>query len=275
MICPKCGTNVPDNSAFCSFCGDRLAGMPGRQQYAQQQYDQQPYGQQQQYGQQQPYGQQQYGQQPYGQQPYGQQQYGQQPYGQTPYVQINNRSVAGDQPFGQTPYGQQPYGQQPYGQRPQSEFDRRMDQAFSPENIMKQPFVQRANWAGMGAAMLCFIATFLPYIYASGYGFHTSVSLLEGNAVIAIIYMVLAAGAMVLSIFGIHIGVICAGAAVTIWNIIETASGAESMRELSQFGGYSVGYYMLWAAGLAMLIGGIIWLLVSSSKNGSQQPPIR
>ncbi len=285
MICPKCGTNVPDNSAFCTYCGTQVSQMPGQQQYNQQpQYGQQPYGQQQynqqpQYGQQ-PYGQQQYNQQPqYGQQPYGQQQYNQQPqygqqqpygqqYGQTPYVQINNQSSAGNQPFGQ------PYGQQPYGQRPQSEFDRRMNQAFSPENIMKQPFVQRANWVGMGASILCFIATFLPYVYASAYGFSATASMLEGNVVIAIIYMVIALGGLVLSIFGIHAGVICAGAAITIWNIIETASGMDSMRDIARYGGYSIGYYLFWAAGLAMIIGGIIWQLMRSSKNNPQQPPM-
>ena len=63
MVCPQCGSQIRDGSAFCPNCGSRLAA-PSQYvqpvQYQQQQYSQQGYEQQ--YGQyQQPYGQ--YGQQ--------------------------------------------------------------------------------------------------------------------------------------------------------------------------------------------------------------------
>ena len=71
MFCPKCGTNLPDGTAFCMNCGTSITAQPNTQQpNAQQSFGQQSFGQQ-------PYGQQPYGQQPYGQQPFGQQPYGQ------------------------------------------------------------------------------------------------------------------------------------------------------------------------------------------------------
>jgi len=99
------------------------------------------------------------GQQGYGQQGYGQQGYGQQGYGQ--------------QGYGQQGYGQQGYGQPGQGQQPQ------------PGNYPPQPgyagpgfgqppaagtnlsAVHWSAWAAMGAALLTFIASFLPFWSAS------------------------------------------------------------------------------------------------------------
>ena len=88
MICKQCGTQLPDNAAFCTSCGARMqqpSAQPGQQQpYQQQGYQQQGYQQQ---GYQQPYQQQPYQQQGYQQQGYQQQGYQQQPYQQQGYQQ--------------------------------------------------------------------------------------------------------------------------------------------------------------------------------------------
>lgn len=58
MICPNCGTQLPDGSAFCGNCGSAMSAPPvvdqGWQQPAQQQYQQPTYQPQPGYGQPQP-----------------------------------------------------------------------------------------------------------------------------------------------------------------------------------------------------------------------------
>lgn len=47
MICPNCGTNLQEGSAFCTNCGARFEAQQAQQAYQQQPYPQQPYPQQQ------------------------------------------------------------------------------------------------------------------------------------------------------------------------------------------------------------------------------------
>lgn len=104
MFCPHCGTNLPDDTKFCSSCGASLATAEAPQQ-AQPQYqqpEQQAYQQPQYRQPQQAYQQPQY-QQP--QQAYQQPQYQQQAYQQPQYQQ-----QAYQQPQYQQPYGQPVYG---------------------------------------------------------------------------------------------------------------------------------------------------------------------
>ena len=120
MFCTNCGQQMPDGSAFCTYCGATLAPAGGQQVWSGQtgqpaqpatpQYQSQPgaYAQPAQ-GQGAPYGQ---GAAQPEQTFYGQQQadyYGQQAQGM-PYGGASSQGAYGAQ--GQAPYGQAPYGQQ-------------------------------------------------------------------------------------------------------------------------------------------------------------------
>ena len=105
-----------------------------------------------------------YGQQGYGQPGQGQQGYGQQGYGQQGYGQPGQ---------GQQGYGQQGYGQPGQGQQPQ-QGNYPPQPGYAGPGFGQPPAagtnlsaVHWSAWAAMGAALLTFIATFLPFWSAS------------------------------------------------------------------------------------------------------------
>jgi len=115
------------------------------------------------------YGQQGYGQQGYGQPGQGQQAYGQPGQGQQAYGQPGQ----GQQGYGQQGYGQQGYGQPGQGQQPQ-QGNYPPQPGYAGPGFGQPPAagtnlsaVHWSAWAAMGAALLTFIATFLPFWSAS------------------------------------------------------------------------------------------------------------
>ena len=248
MFCQKCGSNNPDNAVVCGFCGNQLA--PGIQQP--------PYGQQQQqpFAQQQPFGQQ---QQPFAQQqpPFGQQQ--QQPFGQQSFGQQSFQGQNG-QPFVSQSFGQQTIGGQPYGQQQESAFAQQLRQSFDPNAIMSVPFVKRCNWVGLGAGIFCLIATFIPYY---SFGVFGTLNTFQCGVLQGIIYLVFSLAALAMSIFGIHIGVAASGGAMMIWHIIATIINSTAAQGLGRF---TVGYVFFWIGSIALIVGGVIFLLLRNNK---------
>lgn len=243
MICPKCGNPNPDGSAFCSSCGSQMPVIFNNNNNN----GQQPYGQ--------PYGQPQFQQPPQfdHQQPYGQPQFQQPQFQQPPQF---DRQF-GQQQFGQAPFDQQQYGQ-PYGQPNYS-------QQFAA-TMMKQPFVQRVNWVGLAAAIMCFVATLVPYVGANAYGISISRSLYENSVIDAVVYTIFAVLGIVFSLLGLHIGDIVVGGLTFILNLIETIASSDSLQSAKGLVHLSVGYYLLWVAALAWIVGGILWLLMKKNK---------
>ena len=130
MICTKCGTNLPDNAAFCTTCGTAVTQPTTEQAPVMEQPIVQP---------------------PVMEQPMAQQPMMQQPMAQPPMMQ---------QPMAQPPMGQPPMGQPPIGQPPMMQAP--MMQA--PMAPMMQPKKSKAPWIILGISITALIAVIVTVV---------------------------------------------------------------------------------------------------------------
>ena len=130
MICTKCGTNLPDNAAFCTTCGTAVT-QPTTEQA--------------------PVMEQPIVQTPVMEQPIAQQPMMQQPMAQPPMMQ---------QPMAQPPMGQPPIGQPPMMQAPMMQAP--MMQA--PMAPMMQPKKSKAPWIILGISITALIAVIVTVV---------------------------------------------------------------------------------------------------------------
>ena len=150
MICTKCGTNLPDNAAFCTTCGTAVTQPTTEQAPVMEQPIVQPPVMEQPMAQQ-PMMQQPMAQPPMMQQPMAQPPMMQQPMAQPPMMQ---------QPMAQPPMGQPPMGQPPIGQPPMMQAP--MMQA--PMAPMMQPKKSKAPWIILGISITALIAVIVTVV---------------------------------------------------------------------------------------------------------------
>jgi hypothetical protein len=163
-------------------------------------------------------------------------------------------------PQGQPAQQQETYGQ-PQGSQPYNTFQQAQPYAFAQGG--QQKIWEKMNlYAIICAAILAF-STLLPYVSVSIFGFSQSVSLIQGDGKIFLVFVVIA---IILSIKNINIGVIVTGVLCIILMIVEMVNLGGIDEELTDFVTKGAGYYLMILSSIGVLVSGIVKYVMDKKK---------
>lgn len=163
-------------------------------------------------------------------------------------------------PQGQPAQQQEAYGQ-PQGSQPYNTFQQAQPYAFTQGG--QQKIWEKMNlYAIICAAILAF-STLLPYVTVSIFGFSQSVSLIQGDGKIFLVFVVIA---IILSIKNINIGVIVMGVLCIILMIVEMVSLGGIDSDYADFVTKGAGYYLMILSSIGVLVSGIVKYLKDKKK---------
>ncbi|MCR5428308.1 MAG: zinc ribbon domain-containing protein [Lachnospiraceae bacterium] len=136
---------------------------------------------------------------------------------------------------------------------------------YENDGTYRRSLLVKPNLIGIIASVLIGISVFMPFASASIFGTTISTALIDG--VDGVIILIIAAAALLFSIFGLNIPVIVMGAiSVVCFFIDSSALDKDADHLLQSMIQKGSGYYLMIIAAFALTIAGIIGLL-SKKKN--------
>lgn len=151
------------------------------------------------------------------------------------------------------------------GAEPGSDSQQNENAAYTNAGAKNRSLLVKPNLIGIIASILIGISVFMPFASATIFGTTLSSSLIDG--VDGVIILIIAAAALLFSIFGLNIPVIVMGAISIICFFIDSSAlendADHLLQSMIQKGS---GYYLMIIAALALTLAGIIGLLLKKKN---------
>jgi hypothetical protein len=173
---------------------------------------------------------------------------------------VNGGAILQGQPQGQPAQQQETYGQ-PQGSQPYNTFQQAQPYAFAQGG--QQKIWEKMNLYAIICAVILAFSTLLPYVTVSIFGFSQSVSLIQGDGKIFLVFVVIA---IILSIKNINIGVIVTGVLCIILMIVEMVNLGGIDSDYAEFVTKGAGYYLMILSSIGVLVSGIVKYLKDKKK---------